>query len=109
MDENGAIDEKMLMVFVDENIPTKYHDAAFSIMADCVHHAGEIVRTRPTYSSEAFDHLYFSLYLTGNLDPTEASCKSYDPVFKCATESATKFAKVRYFFHHKFGIRVTKL
>ena len=28
------------MVFVDENIPSKYHDAAFTIMADCIHHAG---------------------------------------------------------------------
>ncbi|CAG7719129.1 unnamed protein product [Allacma fusca] len=65
----GEIDEKLVIMFVDDNVPLKYHDHAYEVMADCMHH-------------------------TGSLDPNEVNCKSYDPVFKCVTDSATKFAKL---------------
>jgi hypothetical protein len=69
LNPKGEIDEKLVIMFVDENVPLKYHDMAYQVMADCMHH-------------------------TGNLDPNELNCKSYDPVFKCVTDSATKFAKM---------------
>ena len=87
LNAEGVIDEQLVLRFVDEWVPLKYHDHAAEVMADCMHHAG-------------------------SLDPKEPTCKSYDPIFKCVTESATKFAKVlvqylltykiQYNRHHQF-------